>query len=115
MKRQYKDLHKYQVRMVDWILANEKCALWAGVGLGKTVTTLTALEHLLDQKKVEKILIIAPLRVAKFVWPTEAEKWGHLNKIKTNRPSWDKTSPRGTPRVQGPYPHHQQRDGAVAG
>jgi hypothetical protein len=83
MKRQYKDLHKYQVRMVDWILANEKCALWAGVGLGKTVTTLTALEHLLDQKKVEKILIIAPLRVAKFVWPTEAEKWGHLNKIKT--------------------------------
>lgn len=82
MKRQYKDLHKYQVRMVDWIISNKKCALWAGVGLGKTVTTLTALEHLFQKNEIKKVLIVAPLRVAKFVWPAEIPNWAHLEKLK---------------------------------
>jgi len=78
----YTDLHSYQVRMIEWMVANKRSALWAGVGLGKTVTTLTALSHLLQHKKAQKILIIAPLRVAKFVWPSEIKKWDHLKNLK---------------------------------
>ena len=74
----YRDLHKYQLKMIDWMLANKRCALWAGVGLGKTVTALTAVERLILNKQVNKVLIIAPLRVAKFVWPSEIPKWDHL-------------------------------------
>lgn len=77
----YKDLHKYQIKMIDWMLANKRCALWAGVGLGKTVTTLTAISHLIQNKQANRVLIIAPLRVAKFVWPTEIKKWKHLDKM----------------------------------
>ena len=48
----YRDLHKYQLKMIDWMLANKRCALWAGVGLGKTVTALTAVERLILNKQV---------------------------------------------------------------
>jgi hypothetical protein len=82
MSRRLDELHKYQWRMIDWILDNPKCALWAGVGLGKTVTTLTALQILLDRKIAKKILIIAPLRVAKFVWPAEMKNWTHLKDLR---------------------------------
>ena len=81
-RRTYKELHQYQLGMIDWMLNNEKCALWAGVGLGKTVTALTALDKLLKQKQIHKILVIAPLRVAKFVWPNEPSQWEHLGHIK---------------------------------
>ena len=81
-RRTYKELHQYQLGMIDWMLNNEKCALWAGVGLGKTVTALTALDKLLKQKQIQKILVIAPLRVAKFVWPNEPSQWEHLGHIK---------------------------------
>ena len=74
----YRDLHRYQIRMIDWLLTHKRCALWAGVGLGKTVTALTAVEHLIQKKETNKVLIIAPLRVAKFVWPSEMTKWNHL-------------------------------------
>ena len=81
-RRTYKELHQYQLRMIDWMLDNKKCALWAGVGLGKTVTALTALDKLLAKNEIKKALIIAPLRVAKFVWPTEIHQWEHLNHMK---------------------------------
>jgi len=74
----YRDLHRYQIKMIDWLLAHKRCALWAGVGLGKTVTALTALESLIRRKETSRVLIIAPLRVAKFVWPSEMAKWNHL-------------------------------------
>ena len=63
------------------MLTNKKCALWAGVGLGKTVTTLTALDKLIDKNEIQKVLVIAPLRVAKFVWPKESFEWSHLKNI----------------------------------
>jgi SNF2 family DNA or RNA helicase len=86
MKRQKKDLHNYQLRMIEWIKSNRKCAIWAGVGLGKTATTLTAINGLLQENNthvhsslIDKVLIIAPLRVAKYVWPVEITKWEHLS------------------------------------
>ena len=54
-----------------------------GLRLGKTVLTLTALNNLLfDSFEIHKILIIAPLRVARDTWPSEIEKWDHLKDLK---------------------------------
>ena len=76
------DLHKYQQRMIDFIYNTPKCAVWAGLGLGKTVTTLTAITDLLDSFSVSKVLIIAPLRVANSVWHIEAKRWTHTKDLK---------------------------------
>lgn len=55
--------------------------IWAWVE-GKTVITLTALKELIDAGEVHKVLVIAPLRVAKATWADEIEKWEHLKDIK---------------------------------
>lgn len=53
------------------------------MGLGKTVTTLTAVNTLLfEELAIRKVLIIAPKRVAEFVWTAEVHKWAHLSKFK---------------------------------
>lgn len=75
------DLHPYQNRMIDFIYNTPKCAVWAGLGLGKTITTLTAITDLLDSLTVLKVLIIAPLRVANSVWHTEAKRWAHTKDL----------------------------------
>ena len=51
-------------------------------GAGKTVTVLTALKDLLDQKRIRKALIVAPLLVAQTVWPEEPDEWEHLADLK---------------------------------
>ena len=75
------DLHLYQHRMIDFIYNTPKCAVWAGLGLGKTITTLTAITDLLDSFSVSKVLIIAPLRVANSVWHIEAKRWAHTKDL----------------------------------
>lgn len=66
----------YQKIMEDHVYAHNRCALWAGMGVGKTVSTLTALSgiKLLSDAPV---LVLAPLRVATSTWPFEAAKWKH--------------------------------------
>ena len=61
------DLHKYQERMINFIYTTPKCALWAGLGLGKTITTLSEITDLIDSMAVAKVLIVAPLRDRKSV------------------------------------------------
>lgn len=75
------NLHPYQYNAINFILTKKKCALYLGMGLGKTVITLTAIQKLLDEFSVSKILIIAPLRVTNHVWHTEIQKWGHLKHL----------------------------------
>ena len=75
------DLHDYQRRAVDFIKDNPKAALWIDMGLGKTVSTLTALSDLIDQKAIKKTLIIAPLRVSNHTWPTEIHNWKHTSAL----------------------------------
>lgn len=75
------DLHKYQERMINFIYTTPKCALWAGLGLGKTITTLTAIVDLIDSMTVSKVLIVAPLRVANSVWHKEAANWEHTKHL----------------------------------
>lgn len=72
------DLHDYQNRAIDTIIEQPKCALWLDMGLGKTVSTLTAATDLLDSLTVNKILIVAPLRVANNTWHNELANWEHL-------------------------------------
>jgi SNF2 family DNA or RNA helicase len=75
------DIHDYQRRAVDFIKDNPKAALWIDMGLGKTVSTLTALSDLIDQKVIKKTLIIAPLRVSNHTWPTEIHNWKHTRAL----------------------------------
>lgn len=75
------DLHDYQKRTVDTILNQDKCALWLFMGAGKTVSTLTAVTDLLDSLTVNKVLIIAPLRVANSTWHNEIKNWEHLQDL----------------------------------
>jgi predicted phage related DNA helicase len=76
---QYK-AHEYQKFATQFILANPIAAVFLEMGLGKSVITLTALFDLcLDQFLIRKVLVIAPLRVARDTWPLEIEKWNHLD------------------------------------
>lgn len=75
------NLHPYQQRAVEFIKDNPKAALWIDMGLGKTVSTLTALIDLIDQKVIKKTLIIAPLRVSNHTWPTEIANWTHTSAL----------------------------------
>lgn len=71
--------HDYQRFAADFIVEHPTAALFLDMGLGKTVITLTALMDLLfDSFLAHKILIIAPLRVARTTWPDEISKWDHL-------------------------------------
>nr|DAF63440.1 MAG TPA: Chromatin remodeling complex ATPase [Siphoviridae sp. ctgmM3] len=76
---QYK-AHEYQKFATQFILSNPIAAVFLEMGLGKSVITLTALFDLcLDQFLIRKVLVIAPLRVARDTWPFEIEKWNHLD------------------------------------
>lgn len=72
------NLYKYQERAVSHVIDVPKSALFLDMGLGKTISTLTAIEELMyDRFLVSKVLLIAPLRVCNTVWKQEAESWEH--------------------------------------
>lgn len=70
-------LHIYQIKAVNFILEKKKCALYLDMGLGKTIIAITAAQKLLDNFHINRVLIIAPLRVANNVWHNEIAKWQH--------------------------------------
>lgn len=74
-------LHDYQNRGVQFIKDTPKCALFLDLGLGKTLTSLTALADLSDSLDISKTLIIAPLRVANTTWHKELESWQHTKHL----------------------------------
>lgn len=74
------DLHYYQQYCVSYIETHETAAIFLDCGLGKTIITLTAAVDLLfDSFEVHRILVVAPLRVARDTWPAEIRKWEHLS------------------------------------
>lgn len=74
--------HNYQTYATNFILEHPEAAVFLDMGLGKSVITLTALRDLcLDQFEIAKVLVIAPLRVARDTWPAEIEKWDHLKSL----------------------------------
>lgn len=75
------DPRPYQSMIVSHIHNVPRCAVWAGMGLGKTVSTLTAIDGLFLAGEDHPVLVIAPLRVARTTWPEEARKWSHLRHV----------------------------------
>lgn len=72
--------HDYQKYAIDYIELHPVAAVLLDMGLGKTVISLTAIFDLLfDSFEVHRILVIAPLRVARDTWPAEIRKWEHLS------------------------------------
>lgn len=78
--------HDYQKYATEKIIELPACALFMEMGLGKTVSTLTAIDELIyDRFEVEKVLVIAPYRVADDTWTTETEKWDHLQHLRVSK------------------------------
>jgi SNF2 family DNA or RNA helicase len=72
--------HDYQAYAIDYIEKHPIAAVLLDMGLGKTSITLTALNDLLfDSFEAHRVLVIAPLRVARDTWPAEIRKWDHLS------------------------------------
>lgn len=80
------DLHEYQEAAVSHILRHTHCGLFLDMGLGKTVSTLTAIEWLMYQDlSITKVLVVAPKRVAESVWGAEIDKWEHLRHLRVSK------------------------------
>ena len=80
------NLHTYQKTCIQHIITHKFCGVFLEMGLGKTVTTLTAINSLMnDYCEVNSVLIIAPKRVAESVWQEEAEKWDHLKNLRFSK------------------------------
>ena len=74
--------YEYQQTAIKWIIDNPRCGLFLDMGLGKTVSTLTAIQQLMDDCEVSRTLVVAPKKVAETTWTTEAQKWDHLKSLK---------------------------------
>ena len=75
--------HDYQQYAIQFLTEHPVAALLLDMGLGKTVTTLTAINDLLfDHFEIHRVLVIAPLRVARDTWSAEVQKWEHLKHLR---------------------------------
>lgn len=74
--------YDYQKTAMRWILEKPHCGLFLDMGLGKTVSTLTAVQQLIDDCEIDRVLVVAPKKVAETTWSTEAEKWEHLHALR---------------------------------
>lgn len=78
--------HDYQEYSIKKIIENNQAGLFLDMGMGKTVSTLTAVSELMHNYfDVQKTLVIAPLRVAKYTWSEEVQKWDHLRYLKISK------------------------------
>lgn len=75
----------YQQYSINHIIDHKASGLFLDMGMGKTVSTLTAIDNLIFLGEVNKVLVIAPLRVAEDTWSTEVDKWDHLKHIKISK------------------------------
>lgn len=76
------NLHNYQKATVDFIIEHRFCGVFLDLGLGKTISTLTAINELMyDYCEINSVLVIAPKRVAETVWAEEAAKWEHTRHL----------------------------------
>lgn len=71
--------YEYQTKAVDFVCSHRKSVLFLDMGLGKTVISLTAFTRLREEGKVNKLLVVAPKRVAEVTWPDEVALWDHTS------------------------------------
>lgn len=74
--------YEYQRKAIQYVIDHPKCALFLDCGLGKTVSTLTAIQQLIDDCEISRVLVVAPKKVAETTWSTEADKWDHLKDLR---------------------------------
>lgn len=74
--------YDYQRTATRWIMEHPRCGLFLDMGLGKTVSTLTAVQDMIDDCEIERVLVVAPKKVAETTWSTEAAKWEHLKGLR---------------------------------
>jgi len=80
------NLHNYQRKAISHILENTHAGLFLDMGLGKTVSTLTALDKLINEElDIDTALVVAPKRVVESVWKQETQEWEHLTHLKVSR------------------------------
>lgn len=84
------DMHSYQDRCVEFTREHKYCAMWLDMGLGKSVSTATAIHDMMWDMDIGRTLIVAPKRVALTTWPMEFKKWDHLRDIRFNVIGGDK-------------------------
>lgn len=77
-------LHAYQTDAISLIQQHRRLGIWAAMGSGKSVITLTALDELNLVEDVFPALVLAPLRVARSTWPSEVENWAHLAHLRVS-------------------------------
>lgn len=75
----------YQQYSINHIIDHKASGLFLDMGMGKTVSTLTAIDNLIFLGEVSRVLVIAPLRVAEDTWSTEVEKWDHLKHLRISK------------------------------
>lgn len=71
----------YQDRMRRFLIRNPRAALFVDMGLGKTVTVLTAFQDLVAGLEVSRMLVVAPIRVCESTWPEEIKQWEHTSSL----------------------------------
>lgn len=74
-------MHDYQKKMVNFQCTHPHSMMWADMGLGKTITTLTSVDHLIRTQFLKGVIIVAPIRVIRLVWRQEAAKWEHTKHL----------------------------------
>ncbi|MGL5436591.1 MAG: SNF2-related protein, partial [Lachnospiraceae bacterium] len=77
--------HNYQQYCIQKIMDTKKVGIWQDMGLGKTVTTLTAIRELkYNRFQVKKVLVVAPKKVAEGTWTKEKDKWDHTKILRVS-------------------------------
>lgn len=77
--------HNYQKKAVQKLIENKKFGLFAQVGLGKTIMTLSTLEYLINSLEITRVLIVGPPKVTSHTWKSELNKWDHLSSLNISR------------------------------
>jgi SNF2 family DNA or RNA helicase len=84
------DLHGYQIDAINHIINNKYCALFLEMGLGKTISTLTAINNLMyEELEIMRVLVIAPKQVAEIVWSSQIKEWEHVRHLKISKITGD--------------------------
>ncbi len=78
----------YQALMIAFAIRVLRCALWAGMGMGKTSSVLAVIDTLLLAGLANKVVVFAPLRVARDTWPDEVKKWKQFAGLRIGFIEW---------------------------
>ena len=76
------DLHEYQKSVVTFQCTRPASMIWADMGLGKSIMTLTSMVHLMQSGFLRGTVIVAPIRVCRLVWRQEAARWTHTKHLR---------------------------------